>query len=38
MADVDHFMFTHQSALVDALIRHWLDKHLPARAVARPAV
>jgi pimeloyl-ACP methyl ester carboxylesterase len=31
MAYVDHFMFTHQSPLVDALIRHWLEKHLPAR-------
>jgi hypothetical protein len=31
MADVDHFMFTHQSPLVADLIRNWLDKYLPAR-------
>jgi alpha-beta hydrolase superfamily lysophospholipase len=31
MADVDHFMFSHQSPLVVCLIRHWLDRHFPAR-------
>jgi alpha/beta superfamily hydrolase len=30
MADVDHFMFTHQSPLVADLIGNWLDKHFPA--------
>jgi len=35
MADVDHFMFTHQSALVADLIGNWLDKHFPARPAAR---
>jgi len=33
MANVDHFMFTHRSALVAGLIRSWLDKHFPARPV-----
>jgi alpha-beta hydrolase superfamily lysophospholipase len=37
MADVDHFMFTHQSPLVADLIGNWLDKHFPAHPVARPA-
>jgi dipeptidyl aminopeptidase/acylaminoacyl peptidase len=37
MADVDHFMFTHQSPLVADLIRNWLDKHFPARPAARLA-
>jgi uncharacterized protein len=37
MADVDHFMFSHQSPLVAALIRNWLDKYFPARPVTRPA-
>jgi alpha/beta superfamily hydrolase len=36
MADVDHFMFTHQSLLVADLIGNWLDKHFPARPTARP--
>lgn len=36
MADVDHFMFTHQSPLVADLIGNWLDKHFPARPAARP--
>ena len=31
IADVDHFMFTHQSPLVADLIRNWLDKYFPAR-------
>ena len=31
MADVDHFMFSHQSPLVADLIHNWLDKHFPAR-------
>jgi alpha-beta hydrolase superfamily lysophospholipase len=31
MADVDHFMFTHQSPLVAGLIRNWLDRYFPAR-------
>jgi alpha-beta hydrolase superfamily lysophospholipase len=35
MADVDHFMFSHQSPLVAALIRNWLDKYFPARARSR---
>jgi len=35
MADVDHFMFTHQSPLVADLIRNWLDKHFPAQSPAR---
>jgi alpha-beta hydrolase superfamily lysophospholipase len=34
MADVDHFMFTHQSPLVAGLIRNWLDKYFPARPAA----
>jgi alpha-beta hydrolase superfamily lysophospholipase len=37
MADVDHFMFTHQSPLVADLIRNWLDKHFPARPASRLA-
>ena len=37
MADVDHFMFTHQSPLVADLIGNWLDKHFPAHPVTRPA-
>jgi len=32
MADVDHFMFSHQNPLVADLIHNWLDKHLPAIA------
>jgi alpha/beta superfamily hydrolase len=36
MADVDHFMFSHQSALVADLIHNWLDKHFPARPSASP--
>ncbi len=35
MADVDHFMFSHQNPLVADLIHNWLDKHFPARAAAR---
>jgi hypothetical protein len=35
MTDVDHFMFSHQSPLVAALIRNWLDKYFPPRARAR---
>jgi hypothetical protein len=35
MADVDHFMFSHQSPLVADLIRDWLDRHFPARPGAR---
>jgi len=31
MAEVDHFMFSHASPLVADLIRHWLDRHFPAR-------
>lgn len=31
MAEVDHFMFSHQSPLVADLIANWLDKHFPAR-------
>ena len=34
MADVDHFMFTHQSPLVAGLIRNWLDRRFPARPAA----
>ena len=34
MADVDHFMFTHQSPLVAGLIRNWLDKYFSARPAA----
>jgi alpha/beta superfamily hydrolase len=37
MADVDHFMFTHQSPLVAGLIRNWLEKYFPARPVMRTA-
>jgi fermentation-respiration switch protein FrsA (DUF1100 family) len=37
MADVDHFMFTHQSPLVADLLRNWLNKHFPARPMAGPA-
>jgi alpha/beta superfamily hydrolase len=36
MADVDHFMFTHQSALVADLIGNWLDKYFPARPASAP--
>jgi hypothetical protein len=32
MAEVDHFMFSHQSPLVADLIANWLDKHFPARS------
>jgi alpha-beta hydrolase superfamily lysophospholipase len=35
MAEVDHFMFSHQSPLVAGLIHNWLDKHFPARPVAK---
>jgi len=35
MADVDHFMFTHNSALVADLIGNWLDKHFPAHPPKR---
>ena len=35
MADVDHFMFSHQSPLVASLIRNWLDKYFPARPAKR---
>jgi uncharacterized protein len=35
MADVDHFMFSHRSALVADLIHNWLDKHFPAHPEAR---
>jgi alpha-beta hydrolase superfamily lysophospholipase len=36
MADVDHFMFTHNSPLVADLIGNWLDKYFPARRAAHP--
>jgi pimeloyl-ACP methyl ester carboxylesterase len=29
MADVDHFMFSEDNALVISLVRHWLDKYFP---------
>jgi hypothetical protein len=32
MADVDHFMFAESNTLVLDLVRHWLEKYLPARA------
>ncbi|MGB5080299.1 MAG: alpha/beta fold hydrolase [Burkholderiales bacterium] len=32
IADVDHFMFSEQNALVVNLVRDWLDKHFPPRA------
>jgi hypothetical protein len=32
MADVDHFMFTHQSPLVADLIRNWLDRYFPVQS------
>jgi dipeptidyl aminopeptidase/acylaminoacyl peptidase len=35
MADVDHFMFSHQSPLVADLIRDWLDRYFPARLGAQ---
>ena len=34
MAEVDHFMFTHQSPLVADLIGNWLDRYFPARPAA----
>jgi fermentation-respiration switch protein FrsA (DUF1100 family) len=37
MAEVDHFMFSHQSPLVADLIGNWLDRNFPARPGARPA-
>jgi pimeloyl-ACP methyl ester carboxylesterase len=37
MAEVDHFMFSHQSPLVADLIGNWLDRHFPARPAARSA-
>ena len=36
MAEVDHFMFSHQSPLVADLIGNWLDKHFPAQPSAAP--
>jgi alpha/beta superfamily hydrolase len=37
MAEVDHFMFSHQSPLVADLIANWLDRYFPTRLDARPA-
>jgi hypothetical protein len=34
MAEVDHFMFSHQSPLVADLIGNWLDRYFPARTAA----